>query len=473
MATIIGRTKELDAFITLENSSKSEFVAVYGRRRVGKTYLIRNALKNNFTFQLTGLANTSMKQQLANFNVAITKFSKAKKAPDLPTTWFEAFRQLIELLEKSKTSKKVIFIDELPWLDTPKSGFISALEHFWNDWASARKDILLIVCGSAASWMISKLINNKGGLHNRVTHKMKIEPFTLSECESFLQSNNVNWNRHQIIEAYMTMGGIPFYLEAIKPTLSAAQNINNLCFTENGLLNDEFNNLYASLFKYSNNHIAVVEALSKKTMGLTREEIIKLAKLPGGGGTSKVLDELEVSGFIRKYIPLGRRIKDSLYQLTDFYTMFYFKFIKNNKYNNKNYWLNIIDTPKHRAWSGYAFELICLTHIDQLKNALGISGIQTTVASWRSKNAAEGAQVDLLIERKDQVINLIEAKFSINKFTIDKKYAANLRNKIGTFKAETKTNNAVHLSMVTIYGITPNEYATGLVQQSITADSLF
>lgn len=473
MATIIGRTKELDAFITLESSSKSEFVAVYGRRRVGKTYLIRNALKNNFTFQLTGLANASMKQQLANFNVAITKFSKAKKAPDLPTTWFEAFRQLIELLEKNKASKKVIFIDELPWLDTPKSGFISALEHFWNDWASARKDILLIVCGSAASWMISKLINNKGGLHNRVTHKMKIEPFTLSECESFLQSNHVNWNRHQIIETYMTMGGIPFYLEAIKPTLSAAQNINNLCFTENGLLNDEFNNLYASLFKYSNNHIAVVEALSKKTMGLTREEIIKLAKLPGGGGTSKVLDELEVSGFIRKYIPLGRRIKDSLYQLTDFYTMFYFKFIKNNKYNNKNYWLNIIDTPKHRAWSGYAFELICLTHINQLKKALGISGIQTTVASWRSKNAAEGAQVDLLIERKDEVINLIEAKFSINKFTIDKKYAANLRNKIGTFKSETKTNNAVHLSMVTIYGITPNEYATGLVQQSITADSLF
>ncbi len=473
MATIIGRTKELDAFITLESSSKSEFVAVYGRRRVGKTYLIRNALKNNFTFQLTGLANASMKQQLANFNVAITKFSKAKKAPDLPTTWFEAFRQLIELLEKNKASKKVIFIDELPWLDTPKSGFISALEHFWNDWASARKDILLIVCGSAASWMISKLINNKGGLHNRVTYKMKIEPFTLSECESFLQSNHVNWNRHQIIETYMTMGGIPFYLEAIKPTLSAAQNINNLCFTENGLLNDEFNNLYASLFKYSNNHIAVVEALSKKTMGLTREEIIKLAKLPGGGGTSKVLDELEVSGFIRKYIPLGRRIKDSLYQLTDFYTMFYFKFIKNNKYNNKNYWLNIIDTPKHRAWSGYAFELICLTHINQLKKALGISGIQTTVASWRSKNAAEGAQVDLLIERKDEVINLIEAKFSINKFTIDKKYAANLRNKIGTFKSETKTNNAVHLSMVTIYGITPNEYATGLVQQSITADSLF
>lgn len=473
MATIIGRKKELEAFSEFEKSKKSEFVAVYGRRRVGKTYLIRNALKNNFTFQLTGLANASMKQQLVNFNAAITKYSKSKKEAALATTWFDAFRQLITLLEKNKSSKKIVFIDELPWLDTPKSSFISALEHFWNDWASARKDILLIVCGSAASWMISKLINNKGGLHNRVTYKMKIEPFTLSECESFLKSKGVNWNRHQIIEAYMAMGGIPFYLEAIKPTLSAAQNINNLCFTENGLLNNEFNNLYASLFKYSYNHIAVVEALSKKTMGLTRDEIIKLAKLPSGGGASKVLDELEVSGFIRKYIPFGKRVKDSLYQLTDFYTMFYFKFIKNNKYNGKNYWINLIDTPKHRAWSGYTFELICLTHIEQIKKALGISGIQTTVASWRSKKATEGAQVDLLIERKDQVINLIEAKFSINQFTIDKKYATILRNKIGAFKTESKTNYAVHLCMVTTYGITPNGYAENLIQQSITADKFF
>lgn len=476
MSAIVGREQEVMLLKSLLQSPSSEFVTVYGRRRVGKTFLIRETLAPYFSFQLTGIYNASLQQQLFNFHTELKKEkANAFSGKELPVAenWFSAFQQLITLLQKNQEKKKVIFLDELPWLDTSRSNFIPALEHFWNSWASARKDILLVVCGSAASWITNKLINNKGGLHNRVTHKIKLMPFTLRECELFLQSKKIKWNRYQVIEAYMAMGGIPFYLDALKPGLSAAQNIDRLCFHPTGLLKNEFQNLYASLFKNADNHIAVTEGLSKKLKGLTRDEIITLSKLPNGGGITKVLDELEESGFIRKYQPFNNKIKNSVYQLADFYTLFYYRFIKNSTTTPGNYWMNLYDSPKHRAWSGYAFEQVCQTHVSQIKKELGISGIQTNEASWRSSKSANGTQIDLLIDRKDQVINICEVKFSINEFTIDKKYAATLRNKIGVFRTETQTRKSVFLTLVTTYGVKPNEYATGLVQNNITMDALF
>jgi hypothetical protein len=470
---IIGRHKELALFSDLIKSKQSEFVAVYGRRRVGKTFLIRETFANTFSFQFTGLANANLSQQLVNYSAAIGAYFPSNKTLPIPQNWFEAFQQLVSLLEKKKQSKKIIFLDELPWLDTPRSNFIQALEHFWNSWASARKDILLVVCGSAASWMLNVLINNKGGLHNRITCKMKIVPFTLAESELYFQSKGIKWNRYQILENYMVMGGIPFYMNAVKKGKSAAQVINDLCFSEDGLLNSEFENLYASLFRQSFNHIAVVEALSKKAKGLNREEIISYSKIPNGGGASKVLKELELSGFIRKYIPYGKQSKDTLYQLIDFYTLFYFKFLQSKKYNDAKLWLNLQDTPLHRNWAGYAFEMVAMQHISELKVALGISGVQSNVASWRYNANDAGAQIDLLIDRRDQVITMCEMKFSINEFVIDKAYAAKLRNKIGTFKRVTKTKSAIQLCMLTTYGVSPNNYAIDLVQNNLTMDSLF
>ncbi|MDZ4666499.1 MAG: ATP-binding protein [bacterium] len=470
---IIGRHKELTQFTALMKSKQSEFVAVYGRRRVGKTFLIRETFSNTFSFQLTGLANANLAQQLVNFSAAINNYYPTNKIWPIPKTWFEAFQQLIGLLEKTKQSKKIIFLDELPWLDTPRSNFIQALEHFWNSWASARKDILLIVCGSAASWMLNVLINNKGGLHNRITCKMKIVPFTLAESELYFQSKGIKWNRYQILENYMVMGGIPFYMNAVKKGKSATQAINELCFDEDGLLTSEFENLYASLFRQSANHILVVKALSKKAKGLSREEIISYAKIPNGGGTSKVLMELELSGFIRTYVPFGKQTKDTLYQLIDFYTLFYFKFLHDRKYNDSRLWLNLQDTPLHRNWAGYAFEMVAMQHVSQLKLALGISGVQSNIASWRYHDSDAGAQIDLLIDRRDQVITICEMKFSINEFVIDKSYAAKLRNKIGSFKRVSKTKSAIQLCMLTTYGVSANNYSLDLVQNDLSMDCLF
>jgi hypothetical protein len=470
MDRIIGRIEQKIKLKSYLESDSSEFVVVYGRRRVGKTFLIREYFNNTFDFQMTGLANAGMKEQLINFHVAIQKYNPM--VIPFANSWFDAFQQLIELLEHSKTKRKVVFLDELPWLDTPKSGFLSAFEHFWNDWASARRDILLIVGGSATSWITGKLLNNRGGLHNRITKRMAIAPFTLGECEEYMLSRNITLNRYQIVESYMVFGGIPYYHSLLEKGMSLAQNIDNLFFKESGELRNEFKNLYASLFKNHENYVKIVEALAQKAKGLSRDEIISLSKLPDGGSSTRILQELEECKFIRKYNALDKKTKDGLYQLTDFYTLFYFKFIQKNEYNDPRFWSTSVDSPQHRIWSGYAYEQVCLAHIDQIKRKLGISGVQCKTASWRSRTAEPGAQIDLLIERRDQVINLCEMKYATDKYLIDKSYSQALRNKVSAFREETKTRKAIHLTLVTTYGIRQNEYA-GMVQNEVVMDDLF
>ena len=472
MQQLIGRKQELATFYSLSNSNKSEFVAVYGRRRIGKTFLIRSAFENNFAFQTTGLANATLSQQLTNFHLALQKYDKSSGA-EQADNWLMAFQQLIDYLERLDVPRKTIFIDELPWFDTHSSVFVQALEHFWNSWASARSDIVLIACGSATSWMLHKLINNRGGLHNRVTKRLKIVPFTLHECELFLKSRDSVLDRYQIIQLYMFMGGIPYYWDEVSPGRSAMQNIEQIGFSENGLLRTEFTNLYRALFNNYERHLDIVNALAQKAKGLTRTEIIAATNLAEAGSTTRLLKELEESGFIRKYAPFGNKSRNALYQLVDFYTLFYLRFIDKAQLLDQNNWLTMIDSPAYRAWSGYAFEQVCLAHLPQIKQALGISGVQTITSTWRSKDNDPGTQIDLVIDRRDQVINLCEMKFSINHFEIDKKYAATLRDKIGTFKAETGTRKSVFLTFVTTFGLKANSHAAGLVQNELTMDTLF
>lgn len=470
MNPLIGRKKEVKKLKSYLVSRKSEFIAVYGRRRVGKTFLIRKTYNNQFSFQLTGLANASMKEQLGQFNVALAQYAtEIKYQHKIASNWFEAFRALIEYLEKLPTDdKKVLFLDELPWLDTHNSRFLSGLEHFWNSWASARDDIVLIVCGSAAAWMLNQLIKNRGGLHNRLTDRIKLQPFTLAETETFLKEKRAVYNRYQTLLIYMVFGGIPYYLDLIKSEKSATQNINDLCFHADAPFRIEYESLYASLFKKHERHVAIIEALATKGKGLTRKEILKLTKFSDGGGLTRILKELEESNFIRRYKAYGKKQHAGLYQLVDLYSLFYLRFIKNADEDDENFWLDMLETPTFFGWAGYAFEMVCLLHVPQIKKSLGISGVQATISSWQSPNA----QIDLIIDRKDQVINLFEMKFSINPFTIDKKYDANLRNKIGNFRQVTNTKKALFLTFLTTYGLTQNKYS-GLVRNSLEMDVLF
>ena len=471
---LIGRIREIEKLDRLMASSKSEFLAVYGRRRVGKTFLIREYFNNQFDFYATGLAKGNTQQQLTNFTIFINNYFNTHH--DVPQSWLVAFNLLIKELEKNETDKKrVIFIDEMPWMDTKKSDFMMGLEFFWNSWASAKAHVRLIVCGSAASWMLNNLIKNTGGLYNRVTERMKLEPFNLKEVEVYFSHKKIILDRYQIILLYMVMGGIPYYLDQIEGGKSAMQNIEDLCFKNDGKLRTEFSYIFSSLFKNADKHELVLKTIYEKGGALTRDELIKQPNFSSGGGVSKVLSELEESGFITSFQKFGLKTVNAIYTISDFYTLFYFRFIMNEGKYEPNMWINKIDSPAFRAWSGLAFEQICFAHIPQIKNALNIGGVSSSSYSWFTKGDVEkrGSQIDLVIDRRDQVINLFEIKFSINEVTITKAYDAILRHKIQSFREATATKKSVFLTMLTTFGLKQNEYTNSVIQNQLTMDALF
>lgn len=467
----IGREEEKNILLKAYNHREARFVAIFGRRRVGKTYLIRQVLEGKIAFYMTGLSNVKSHQQIFNFHTALQR--QGGNFPTVPQNWFFAFQNLIDFLEAASHPKKVVFLDELPWLATKKSDFLSALEHFWNSWASAREDVMLVVCGSAASWMVNELIKNKGGLHNRVTDRIRLEPFTLRETEAFLRARNPHIDRYSIVQLYMVMGGVPFYLDAVSEQESAMQNIERICFSRNGVLREEFTFLLQSLFSKAEQHIAILNALSTKNKGLTRNHIVEVTKVHNSGRLTLMLAELEESGFVQAYVPFGKNKREMLYRLSDFYTAFYFKFIRNTTLLDENNWLNALESGRYQAWKGYAFEQVCLSHIRQIKRALGIQGIVSQSAAWQSTDADTSAQIDLLIDRKDRVINVFEIKFSENPYTISQTYAAQLAQKIAFFKEKTQTRKSIFLTMLTPFGVQPNAYASAMLQHNLTMDVLF
>ena len=470
---LIGREKEIQELRQAYDSDESKFVAVFGRRRIGKTYLVREVFQDNFAFTYSGMAQASTKEQLQRFYLTLK--SQEFKGGSYPNNWIEAFYMLEQYLEGLPEGKKVVFLDELPWMDGPKSSFMPAFENFWNAWASARKDILLLVCGSATSWMVKKILKNRGGLHNRLNNQIHLQPFNLHECELYAKSINLPLERQEIMEAYMVFGGIPFYWSLLNKSLSLPQNIDTLLFGRMPKLGNEFKELYSSLFKQPEPYLDIITALAKKKIGMTREEIIANSNLATNGQLSKHLEDLEKCGFIRRYQAMGSKTKNSLYQLIDNFTLFYFKFMEGRKNTDANYWSKIQMAPIFSTWSGLAFERVCLLHSEQIKKALGISGVITNEYSWRTAATDEhpGAQIDLLIDRSDKVINLCEIKYSDNPYTIDRKYMENLRNKVALFRQITKTRKGIALTMITSSGLVKNSSSMNNIHSQITADDLF
>jgi len=469
---MVGRKEEQQLLHELASSSESEFVVVYGRRRVGKTFLIRETFGNDFFFHYTGIANISAEQQRREFTKALGEYGWTPKKGDaeIPKNWFDAFDALRLLIMTADSNNRcLIFIDEMPWMDNKKSDFLPALEHFWNGWACGQNNIMLIACGSATSWITKKIFRNKGGLYNRTTRQIALKPFTLSECAEYYNSRGIAMNTQDIIESYMIFGGIPYYLRMLEKRYSLAQNVDRICFEEAAPLRNEFERLMDTLFANPAKHLHVLEILHTKKKGLTRETIASLIDFGNGGNLSKILLELEECGFIRKYKPFGKKKNRALYHLTDPFIAFHLTFIRN--VDSENFWSSFTDNAGHRAWSGYAFEQVCLAHIKQIKKALGISGVHTDVSCWISRGDEKGAQIDLIIDRADRVINLCEIKFAREPFEIDRVYDLALREKIGIFRNETKTRKALHLTMITTYGVKPGKYAS-LVQSEVNMDEL-
>ena len=473
---LIGRKEEISRLDSAMQSGMPEFIAVYGRRRVGKTYLIREYFNNKFSFYASGSTEAKTnRQKLKIFHDSLKRYGSSEKS--VPQDWMEAFNRLRNLLMKDDvcldpaTGRKVIFLDELPWFDTGKSDFRMALDVFWNTWASAQQDVCLIICGSATSWILNKMVLDRGGFHNRLTRQIHLRPFTLAECEELLHSKGLDLPRNEVIRAYMVFGGIPFYLNMIDRRLSLDQNIQALLFNEYGELHNEYKILFNALFNNPQKHAKIIDSLTESKRGLSRTELSAGTGINNGGSLTEMLFELEQCGFIREFSGYNKNIYGKMYQITDPFSVFYTTFLKDRKMEN---WMQFVGTPAYYAWEGLAFETVCLNHTEQIKTILGISGISADIYSWQGKATGKrkGAQIDLLIDRADSVINLCEMKYTQEPFTIDEEYKNKLINKRELFKEATKTRKAVNIIMISAGGVKKNGYYN-IIQRDINGDELF
>ena len=475
--TIVGRTEECRLIETYCNSPTAELMAIYGRRRVGKTVLVKSFFEGCFDFYFTGLYETSKAVQLDLFRKELEK----KQGKSLPKfkDWFAAFDALREYLESLPPKRMVVFLDELPWMDTAKSNLIPAFSYFWNTWGSTQPGLKLFVCGSATTWMLEKLIGDKGGLYGRVSRAIYLAPFTLNETERFLNEiKEMGYGRAQVLETYMVLGGIPYYLDMLDKNIPLSQNIDRLFFRQGAPLKTEYDFLFRTLFKNSKLYQDVVQVLSSKLKGLSRQEIAEATHQAEGGALTEVLENLCRCDFVRRYSPFGKKSLGTLYQLTDMFSLFYLRFVQGNG-QDESFWTNTYNSGERKAWSGYAFEQVCLIHMQKIKASLSILGILSNAHSWQCKSFIDsdgvewqGGQIDLLIDRADNVINLCEMKFSSDEFVITKEYEETLRRRMSLFKKVTKTKKSLSYVFVTTYGVRQNPYS-GIVQHQVTLDGLF
>lgn len=475
---MIGRKQEVTELTRLYRKNRAELVAIYGRRRVGKTFLVDETFSGKITFRHAGLspadedADGLLRAQLDHFYNSLELFGMdACKKPD---SWLDAFLLLEKHLQKiDDGSRQLVFLDELPWLDTPRSGFIRAFEGFWNNWGCHRKNLMVIVCGSANSWILDKLINNHGGLYNRVTYEIKLSPFTLRECEEYYHENHVNFSRYDIAQSYMVLGGIPYYMDYMVGGLSLAQNIDKLFFSKGSKLQNEFDRLFDSVFINPEAVKRIVEFLSTKNAGFTRKDIIKKLGASDGGRLSRNLNALIASDFIVKYVPFGLGKREEHYKLVDPFCLFYLHFVKDRAGENESFWQQNQVSQPVTAWRGYAFENVCFHHIDQIKKALGIQGVSTTASAWsKREDDKDGVQIDLLLMRKDNVINMCEIKYYGKAFVVKKDYYQKLLYRQEMLMEEISPKMSVHSTLITTFGLTPNEHS-GVFTNTIVLNDLF
>lgn len=475
---MVGRKREIRELNRLYERNQAELVAIYGRRRVGKTYLVDETFAGRITFRHAGLspadenARGLLKLQLEHFYNSLVLHGMEET--EKPHSWLEAFLLLEKFLQKiDDGSRQLVFLDELPWLDTARSGFIRAFEGFWNTWGCHRKNLMVIVCGSANSWIQDKLINNHGGLYNRVTREMKLSPFTLSECEEFYECSHVRLSRYDIVQSYMIFGGIPYYMGYVNGEWSLAQNIDRIFFARNAALRDEYDRLFASVFVNPEAVKSIVQLLYTRNAGFTRREITEKLGITDGGRLSRNLNALIASDFIVKYIPFGLKKREEHYKLIDPFCIFYLHFINGQKHVSPKFWQQNVTSAPVTIWRGFAFENVCFNHVDQIKRALGISGVISEHSAWSKKSGDEaGTQIDLLISRNDNVINMCEMKYYGGEFSVDKNYYAVILRRQEILAEEVSQKAAIHSTLITTFGLLHNEYS-GVFTNVITLDDLF
>lgn len=478
---IIGRKAEQSWLKRLFKSKKAELIAVYGRRRIGKTFLIREmGQKNGRYMEAIGKKDADMRSQLFIFSQALKNSFPEIELENAFENWMTAFETLTDTIKKHEKGRFTLFLDELPWMVTQKSGLLQALDHYWNAHWSQMKAIKVVVCGSAASWMLDNLINAKGGLHNRLTATLNLQPFSLSETAEYLKAHGHRYTHQRVLDTYLVTGGVPHYLNQMKKSRSLLQNINDMCFNPNGLLHQEFPRLFRALFKSAEDNLQIIRLIAQKRFGISRNDLIKNLKTQSGGTLTKRIEELEAAGFIKTFIPYGLNNRSQYYRVTDEYSFFYLKWIepelKKGLSFSEGYWQSLSKTSSWNSWSGYAFETVCLKHIEPIRKALGLENIGCKTGSWRHKTKDKhktGAQIDLLFDRLDDALTLCEIKYTRQAFKVDKSYAKELMNKLDCFEKQTNNRKELFLALISVSNVKETAWSEELVDQVVLLEDLF
>ena len=305
-----------------------------------------------------------------------------------------------------------------------------------------------------------------------ITCQIFLRPFSLKETELFMNDRDFGWSRKQIAEAQMVFGGLPFFFDLLNPDESLTWNINMLCFNQHALLRNESKKLLEATLKKSPVYNRIMERLSHNYYGMPKAQCQEELGIPQGTFT-RAVDDLVKCGYVHEskdnYIK-GHPLR---LQLVDPFLLFHYNFLsKNAPVQVKSFEVYKADTGKYINWRGHAFEVLCLYHIEQIKKALGISGVNTNEYSWISSKKEGGAQIDLVIERDDGIANLCEEKFTDTAFSISSEYEEDLLNKIELYKQETKTKHATKLVLISVEGIKGSAH-TEHITRVLTLDDLF
>ncbi len=470
MEKIIGREAEFEKLSDYMNSGKSEFITIYGRRRVGKTFLVHSYFKGKFDFYATGVIDGTYQVEMEAFHTSLVRFGYTG---DRASTWIEAFTQLADLLERKSRSRKrriVVFLDELPCFDTPRSGFLQALDLFWNSRASWINNIFFVVCGSATSWMMRNIVNNKAGLHKRATHTIHLRPFSLGQAEAYLKSRKFRWPRIAVLQAYMVLGGVPYYLSLLDPKKNVPDNIDTLFFSSEPELENEYQRLFKSLFKNADRYMEIIGLLSRCRDGYTRTEIARALKIVDNGRLGEMLGDLEHCDFVR-YYNNGRSLQGGIYQLVDFFSLFHHRFCT-RRVTDEHFWRNTLGTPEQNNWYGLTFERVCIWHVSQIIRGLRLDTISHEYYAWRSKRSRPAVQIDLVIDRADGIATICEMKYSKDDYVLNESEYRRIVRRMETFQNETGHKGGVQASIVTTYGLTENRYSE-ISPAPITMEHLF
>ena len=471
---IIGREREIKDLEKYVKSGRPEFIAIYGRRRVGKTYLINQLFNGRLAFSMTGVIDGDFNEEMEAFMDAMDLYGFSVE--EQPATWMKAFSLLRKALQPivSKDKTCIVFLDEIPCLDTKRSGFAKALGHFWNSWASLQNNMKLIVCGSATTWMVKNIIDSHGGLHDRITHELKLLPFTLKETEQYLQNQGFHWSRLSVVQSYMIFGGVAYYLSLLDPNLSLTQNIDQLYFDTEGALRREYKRLFKTLFQSPEPYKRIVELLAKHKQGMTRNELLLALGKDSGGNLSNQLENLLECGFLRKYMVREKNVvkdKGSIYQMVDMFSLFHIHF-EGKSGSDSHYWANHLGTSKLNSWLGLAYERICLLHSSQIKESLHIDTIASQQYSWRSKENSPAAQIDLIIDRADDVVNICEIKYSTREYRLSEEESKKMAYRIESFRRETGSRQSLYLTLITASPLAENDYSDE-IPIKLSMDALF